>query len=263
MNAMTPPSDSGCMLTEEQRLYYLDAIGVSTWYSLQQPSSAATDGPGSHGNTVAGAATPAEPVMQPAASRAQATAAGAGDNEAAWVQLEQAVAACTRCDLHASRTQTVFGVGSHQAQLLIIGEAPGQEEDRQGEPFVGRAGQLLNSMLKAIGLRREQVYIANILKCRPPGNRDPFPQEAACCNPWLRQQIELLQPAVIFAIGRIAAQTLLETDAAVGAMRGRRHDYAGVPLVVGYHPAYLLRRPIEKRKAWQDLTRVRTLLEAN
>ena len=172
-----------------------------------------------------------------------------------WEALQSRVATCTLCDLHKTRTQTVFGVGNRNADWLIVGEAPGAEEDRQGEPFVGRAGQLLNAMLEAIGLKREQVYIANILKCRPPNNRDPKPEEVVHCEQYLKRQVQLLQPKIILALGRIAAQNLLKTETRVGALRGRRHTYAdtGVPLVVTYHPAYLLRSPAEKRKAWQDL----------
>ena len=172
-----------------------------------------------------------------------------------WPELEQAVLACTRCALHKTRTQAVFGVGNRQAQWMVIGEAPGADEDRQGEPFVGRAGQLLNSMLKAIGLAREQVYIANILKSRPPNNRDPLPEEVAACEPYLKRQIELINPKVILAVGRIAAQNLLKTETKIGALRGQRHVYPGsnIPVVVTYHPAYLLRSPQEKRKAWEDL----------
>lgn len=185
------------------------------------------------------------------------------DAESQWQALEARVATCTRCELHKTRTQTVFGTGSHAARLLIIGEAPGAEEDRQGEPFVGRAGKLLNEMLRAIGLQRETVYIANILKCRPPNNRDPRPEEVVSCEPWLKGQIELLQPRVILAVGRIAAQNLLKRDERIGAMRGRRYHYGetDIPVVVTYHPAYLLRSPKEKRKAWEDLKRVRRLLD--
>lgn len=172
-----------------------------------------------------------------------------------WDALQSRVATCTLCALHTTRTQTVFGVGSHTADWLFIGEAPGVDEDRQGEPFVGRAGQLLNNMLRAIGLSREQVYIANILKCRPPRNRDPRPEEARACEPYLRRQIDLLHPKIIIALGRIAAQNLLNTDTPIGRMRGRQYVYAdtSIPLLVTYHPAYLLRSPGEKRKAWQDL----------
>ncbi|HVJ30333.1 MAG TPA: uracil-DNA glycosylase, partial [Gammaproteobacteria bacterium] len=166
------------------------------------------------------------------------------------------------CGLHRGRTQTVFGVGRRDARLFVIGEAPGADEDRQGEPFVGRAGQLLNAMLRSIGLPRAEVYIANILKCRPPNNRDPEQSESASCTPYLSQQIELVQPRVLLAVGRIAAQWLLQTDAPIGRIRGRVVSYGprNTPLVVTYHPAYLLRSPLEKAKAWTDLCMVKELL---
>jgi DNA polymerase len=175
-----------------------------------------------------------------------------------WAELRSAVGACRACGLQETRTQTVFGVGDPSARLMVIGEAPGAEEDRQGEPFVGRAGQLLDLMLAAIGLKREQVYIANILKCRPPGNRDPRPGEASCCEPFLSRQIALVQPRVLLAIGRISAQNLLHTDAPIGRLRGRWFELgpACIPLMVTYHPAYLLRSPEEKAKAWRDLQQV-------
>jgi DNA polymerase len=183
---------------------------------------------------------------------------GAGDivlPDADWVALESQVRSCTRCPLHASRTQTVFGVGNPQAEWLIIGEAPGAEEDRLGEPFVGRAGKLLDAMLGAVHLDRNTVYIANILKCRPPNNRDPRSEEAAQCTGYLERQIDLIQPGLILAVGRVAAQRLLGSDEPLGRMRGRRHHFGqtGIPVVVTYHPAYLLRSPREKRKAWEDL----------
>lgn len=167
--------------------------------------------------------------------------------------LKTRVANCTLCGLCESRTQTVFGVGSSTAEIMIVGEAPGANEDRQGEPFVGRAGQLLTHMLKAISLSRENVFIANILKCRPPNNRDPSPEEVATCTPYLREQIELIQPKLIVAVGRIAAQFLLESTQTLGRLRGQWHDYHGTPLYVTYHPAYLLRSPREKAKAMVDL----------
>lgn len=173
-----------------------------------------------------------------------------------WDVLQQQVAACTRCDLHRTRTQTVFGVGNRAADWLVIGEAPGAEEDKRGEPFVGPAGQLLDKMLAAINLdRTRNVYIANILKCRPPNNRDPQANEVACCEPYLQQQIALMQPRLILAVGRIAAQNLLKTDASLAHLRGRMHRYGErqTPLIVTYHPAYLLRTPSDKRKAWEDL----------
>ncbi|MEJ2480177.1 MAG: uracil-DNA glycosylase [Acidihalobacter sp.] len=180
-----------------------------------------------------------------------------------WPELEAQVGQCTLCELHNGRTHTVFGVGARDADWMIIGEGPGAEEDRQGEPFVGRAGQLLNNMLRALGLRREAVYIANIVKCRPPGNRDPKPEEAAACRPYLERQIALVKPRLILAVGRIAAQNLLDTDVAVGKLRGRAHRYgeARIPLVVTYHPAYLLRSPEQKARAWEDLCLARALLE--
>jgi uracil-DNA glycosylase family 4 len=180
-----------------------------------------------------------------------------------WEALREAVRNCTRCELHRTRRQTVFGVGRVDAELLVIGEAPGQEEDRQGEPFVGRGGQLLNAMLEAIGLQRKDVYIANILKCRPPGNRDPKPQEAVQCTPYLERQIELISPKVLLALGRISAQWLLQSELPVGRLRGQIWHYSAqqIPLVVSYHPAYLLRTPSAKAKAWQDLREVKALLE--
>ncbi len=172
-----------------------------------------------------------------------------------WDVLRDTVLQCRRCPLHQTRTQAVFGVGDVNAEWLLVGEAPGAEEDRQGKPFVGRAGQLLNAMLLAIGCKREEVFIANILKCRPPKNRDPKPEEVACCEPYLKRQIELIQPKIVLALGRIAASNLLKTDTPIGRLRNIRHNYAalGVPVVVTYHPAYLLRSPKEKKKAWQDL----------
>lgn len=179
-----------------------------------------------------------------------------------WEKVAAEVAGCIKCPLHQGRTHTVFGVGSRSARWLIVGEAPGVEEDRQGEPFVGRAGQLLNAMLRGIGLAREEVFIANILKCHPPGNRDPQPSETGQCLPYLERQIALLQPRIMLAVGRIAAQNLLATDTPIGKLRGQRYAFgaARVPLVVTYHPAYLLRSPAEKRKAWEDLKFARRVL---
>ena len=180
-----------------------------------------------------------------------------------WDALKASVKACTACGLRAGCTQTVFGVGDEKAKWLFIGEAPGADEDKQGEPFVGRAGQLLNSMIAAMGLKREQVYIANILKCRPPGNRDPAPAEAELCRPFLERQIALIQPRLVVALGRIAAQNLLNTETPIGKLRGAVHRLSGLPVVVTYHPAYLLRSPGEKRKAWVDLQlAMRTFNEA-
>ncbi len=171
-----------------------------------------------------------------------------------WDTLAEAVAHCTACKLHATRTQGVLGVGDRNADWLIIGEAPGADEDAQGEPFVGQAGKLLNAMLAAIDLQRgNNVYITNLLKSRPPGNRNPEPDEVAACQPYLLAQIELVQPKLILALGRFAAQSLLDTDETVGRLRGRVHQFHNVPLVVTYHPAYLLRNLPDKARAWEDL----------
>jgi len=180
-----------------------------------------------------------------------------------WQKLEQTVKNCTLCALSKSRTQTVFGVGSQKAKLMFIGEAPGANEDLQGKPFVGRAGMLLNAMLQAIGLNRDEVYIANILKCRPPNNRDPEPSEVEHCTPYLLQQIELINPKLIVAVGRIAAQFLLNTTEAMSRLRGRQYHYGPkqTPLLVTYHPAYLLRSPREKSKAYIDFLAIQKALQ--
>ncbi len=171
-----------------------------------------------------------------------------------WPALTAAIKSCTLCPLHKSRTQGVPGVGDLHAEWLFIGEAPGADEDRQGEPFVGQAGKLLDAMLAALRLKRgENVYIANVLKSRPPGNRDPHPDEVAACLPYLERQIDLIRPKLIVAVGRIAAQNLLKTDTPIGKLRGHVHQYRGLPLVVTYHPAYLLRSPVDKSRAWEDL----------
>lgn len=184
-------------------------------------------------------------------------AAGGDPSDLDWPALADMVAGCRACELHRSRTRTVFGTGAQDAELMIVGEAPGADEDRLGEPFVGRAGQLLGAMLHAVGLTRQQVYISNILKCRPPGNRNPSAEEAAACQGYLDRQIALVQPSLILSVGAISAHNLLATDLPVGKLRGRLHRHpSGVPVVVTYHPAYLLRRPEEKAKSWADLQQV-------
>jgi DNA polymerase len=207
------------------------------------------------------AATVAVPV--PSLPSARPSAPLSADEETHWESLKAEVLGCRKCTLHATRTQGVFGVGNRRADWLVIGEAPGAEEDRRGEPFVGRAGQLLNAMLKAIGLDREQVFIANVLKSRPPNNRDPKPEEVAACLPYLMRQIALLQPRLMLAVGRIAAQNLLATDMALGRLRGQVHTFGelNTPLIVTYHPAYLLRSPADKRKAWEDLKFARSTFQ--
>ncbi len=178
-----------------------------------------------------------------------------------WAELEKRVSGCKLCGLQESRSRTVFGAGNRNADWLVIGEAPGAEEDRQGEPFVGPAGQLLNAMLLAVGLQRENVYICNILKCRPPDNRNPSRQEVAHCHAYLQRQIELIDPRLILAVGGVAANSLLDINEKVGQLRGKVHTWGvqGIPLVVTYHPAYLLRSPLEKRKVWDDLVFARSI----
>jgi DNA polymerase len=228
---------------DARRLAYLEALGVDVYVRRSTaPAPAATGTLPGIGST---AVAPLDVAPLPAAP----------ESDLDWEALRATVSACTRCALAQTRTQTVFGVGNPRARWMFIGEAPGAEEDRRGEPFVGRAGQLLTAMLKAVGLNREDVYIANVLKCRPPGNRDPRPDEAAQCRGYLERQIELVAPALVIAVGRIAAQNLLATDVPLARLRGRVHTLGprAWPLVVTYHPAYLLRSPGEKRKAWQDL----------
>ena len=211
------------------------------------------------GVTARGTPQVTSPVTLPVKAPAHSPATAAGVAHMDWPELRATVANCTACRLCQGRTQTVFGVGHPQADWMIVGEAPGEQEDRQGEPFVGKSGQLLGNMLRAIGLTREeapaaqQVYIANTLKCRPPGNRNPQPDELAQCEPFLIRQVALVQPRIILAMGSFAVQSLLRSTEPIGRLRGRVHDYHGVPLIVTYHPAYLLRRPEEKARAWDDL----------
>jgi uracil-DNA glycosylase len=249
-------------MNSELRFEYLAALGLNTWALRGAAARAAAPAP-----TPAFAVAAGEPaakqtreadVKQAREAEKQAREGDvkqAREGDADWSELRARVAACTRCALSGTRTQTVFGVGNPRAEWLIVGEAPGADEDRKGEPFVGRAGQLLNSMLRAVGLKREQVYIANVLKCRPPGNRDPNPNEAAECLPYLERQIALLQPKIMLAVGRIAAQNLLKTDKTLGSLRQQVHSFgvSRVPLIVTYHPGYLLRTPLDKRKTWEDL----------
>jgi len=164
---------------------------------------------------------------------------------------------CRRCKLHANRTQIVFGTGNPRAKLLFVGEAPGREEDLQGEPFVGQAGQLLNKIIQAMQLRREQVYIGNIVKCRPPENRNPEPDEIMACEPFLIKQIQAIRPKLICALGAFAAQTLLKTEEKISSLRGKFHEYQGIPLMPTYHPAYLLRNPNRKREVWEDMKKIK------
>ena len=261
------------MLDEDRRRRYLEAMGVQVFVRRDTANARAaapvsdvvqggtTEVTAAYGGSDAAAPGTPRPPVVPGPSSGTAPAAGTGADD--WATLKQQVAGCTACALHEGRTQTVFGGGNEQASLMVVGEAPGAEEDRQGEPFVGRAGQLLTAMLRAIGLERGDVYIANILKCRPPGNRNPTPAEAVCCLPFLERQIALVAPRLILAVGGVAAHHLLDTGESVGRLRGQVHacGLSRVPLIVSYHPAYLLRQPADKAKAWQDLQRVRRVLE--
>ena len=254
---------------ENTRLLYLDAMGIQAW-QLRLQASGLGEGVGS----IALQALPALPVAElgqaipvdrdsipsttqppPAAAPSHASAMKTQSplSSCNWEELQAQVASCTACPLHQTRTQTVFGTGDRSADWMVIGEAPGEQEDLQGEPFVGRAGLLLNEMLRSIGLDRERVFIANILKCRPPKNRDPQVDEASACEGYLKEQLALVKPRIILAVGRVAAQNLLKTTTTIGKLRGIVHDYQSVPLVVTYHPAYLLRSPLEKRRAFDDL----------
>jgi DNA polymerase len=231
---------------------YLEALGVDLWLPRRRM-------PGER------AAVNAAPLLAPAPAPAPAPALVAVAPAPApdWDVLAATVRGCTLCGLHQTRTQTVFGVGNRRADLLVVGEAPGADEDAQGEPFVGRAGQLLNAILRGLRWQRSDVYIANVLKCRPPNNRDPSPEESAHCMPYLHRQIELIAPRMMLAVGRIAAQNLLATDTPIGKLRGVVHRFGpgNTPLIVTYHPAYLLRSPGEKRKVWGDMKFLRAELQ--
>jgi DNA polymerase len=241
------------MAWTERQQAMLQAMGLRVW----SPAAAPADLMPTPDAPAPRPAAQAEPVAPPRAGAAAPSPVAALD----WAALREAVAGCRACGLCESRRQTVFGVGGQRAHWMLIGEAPGEQEDLQGEPFVGPAGQLLDRMLAALDLTRatdgiepaRQVYIANTLKCRPPGNRNPAPEEMARCEPFLVRQIELVQPRIILAMGRFAVQALLRSNEAIGRLRGRVHRYQGVPLVVTYHPAYLLRNLPDKARAWEDL----------
>lgn len=242
------------------RLLYLEAMGITVWRpkvpSISLPALAPdADGDVSPEPLVTRSAdtTYAASDHQPDSSHNSDYAPPSSVAGMDWDELAATVSVCPKCRLCETRTQTVFGSGDKKADWLIIGEGPGQQEDLQGLPFVGPAGQLLTEMLRAIGLSRNEVYITNIVKCRPPNNRDPKPDEADACRPYLDRQIELIQPKIILAAGRIAAQSLLRTEAPVSRLRGKVHTLNRTPVVVVYHPSYLLRSPNEKKKAWLDL----------
>lgn len=265
--------------TERQQAMLLE-MGIRVWAPPAPPAPSAAVGGESVGARLRGqdegeggvsAPTPAVaaiPGPTPAPTQVVALRPS-GVAAMDWDALRAAVSSCRACTLCERRKQTVFGVGHPQAQWMLIGEAPGEQEDQQGEPFVGKAGQLLDNMLRAVGLTRseapahEQVYIANVLKCRPPQNRNPEPQEVAQCEPYLQRQIALVQPKLILAMGRFAVQSLLKTGEPIGRLRGRVHEVPGmpgVPVVVTYHPAYLLRNPLDKARSWEDLCLAREVM---
>ena len=248
----------GSPISENARLAYLKAMGIQAW-SLKTATAVADN---DNAQPIHSSTSPAVSTSQVVAAHVDANKDKSNKDVASldWQSLQQLVSQCQLCELHATRTQTVLGTGNQHADLLIIGEAPGAEEDSLGEPFVGQAGKLLDAMLHAIQLDRQQVYITNVLKCRPPQNRDPHTSEIICCDSYLQRQIALIQPKVILAVGRVAAHHLLLTQTALGSLRGRKYSYNGIPLLVTYHPAYLLRMPAEKGKAWQDLLQVKKIL---
>lgn len=250
------------MRDTEPRLHYLQAIGIDVWISRLPSPSVSMEVEAGDFAGLRSAESMRSNDEQETIAASEATESIVPDievspiepySEQAWADLQEEVSACRQCALCESRTQTVFGSGTAESGWMVIGEAPGESEDRQGEPFVGRAGQLLTEMLRAIGLKRDDVFITNILKCRPPNNRDPVAAEVEACSDYLHRQISWLKPKIILAVGRVAAQNLLKTDKTIGQLRAKVHSLDGIPLVVVYHPAYLLRSPLEKRKAWQDL----------
>ncbi|MES0326639.1 MAG: uracil-DNA glycosylase [Gammaproteobacteria bacterium] len=255
MSASQDKAD-GCELPEQLRRYYLDTMGIQVWDELY-PEAVPMDVQ----QEVAVEAVVESPIQEktlqeePAESETQPDASSCN-----WQELESLVNQCTKCKLQATRTQAIFGSGNQNASLLVIGEAPRQDEDAQAEAFVGEAGDLLTAMLKAIDLPREEVYITSIVKCYSPEKRDPLTAEIEICNAYLRRQIELIQPKVIYAAGAMASQALLNSEESISLLRERQHNFEGIPLIASFHPAYLLRKPSEKRKAWQDLLQVKKLL---
>jgi uracil-DNA glycosylase family 4 len=239
----------------------LKEMGLSPVWRLREPRAGATAADATDAVSSASAVEPsARPAVEVRAAAARAPGVAPSDDRRSqimhmdWAALKACVAGCVACPLHEKRTQTVFGVGDENAEWLFVGEGPGAEEDAQGEPFVGQAGRLLDNMLAAIKMKRgRNVYIANVVKCRPPGNRNPAPEEALACEPHLQRQIELIRPRLIVALGRVAALNLLAREASIASLRGKVHHYRGTPLIVTYHPAYLLRNLPDKAKAWVDL----------
>lgn len=240
------------MANNSQKLAYLNALEIPVWVDKNREISST--------NSLSSEDMPEKIQKNTKANNTQQTDTSiSGLN---LTQLKQCVQDCTACELHKTRTQTVFGVGNTQADIMVIGEAPGYYEDQQGEPFVGRAGQLLNAMFQSIGLSREEIFIANILKCRPPNNRDPLPSEVESCTKFLQQQINLIQPKVLCAVGRVAGRFLLNTELSLARLRNQTHYYGGTrsPLIITYHPAYLLRNPSAKAQSYSDLLRLKEII---
>ncbi len=254
---MTRPMDPA------RRTLLLKELGlVPLWVPRERASSGSAAG-GTGGNGVALEPSPARQTLPSEADVPHIGVRAADIARMDWRQLRESASACTACPLHKQRTQAVLGVGDEHAEWLFVGEGPGAEEDARGEPFVGQAGKLLDNMLAAIELKRgENVYIANVVKCRPPGNRTPESLEALACEPYLTRQIQMIQPKLIVALGKVAAQNLLGSEATIASLRGRLHDYRGTPLIVTYHPAYLLRNLTEKARSWEDLCFARETMQA-
>ena len=255
---MSAPQDKadGCELPEELRRYYLDTMGIQIWDELY-PEAVSMD----VRQEVVTAAAVESSIQEKTHQDKQPEIETQPDiSSCNWQELESLVQQCAKCKLHSTRSQAIFGAGNHKASLLVIGEAPRQEEDTQGKAFVGEGGDLLTSMLKAIDLSREDVYITNIVKCYSPEKRDHLSEEIETCHAYLRRQIELIQPKVIYAAGAMASQALLNSQESISALREHQHNFEGIPLIASFHPAYLLRKPSEKRKAWQDLLQVKKLL---
>jgi DNA polymerase len=254
-------------MNQQQRTAYMQAMGIPVWVPRQVSESShyVADSEDMADAVLESLEIHQEevPVVTTDTSEAEVIKPITTNHDLGWDDLQAQIPQCQRCEIAKYRTQTVFGVGNQQADWMIVGEAPGADEDRQGEPFVGKAGQLLTNILAAVNLPRTSVYIANVLKCRPPNNRDPNQEEIANCEGYLLRQIELVDPAVIVIVGRIAAQTLLQTKQPVGRLRGKVHRLPGlkIPVVVTYHPAYLLRQPTEKRKVWEDLKLARQVYD--
>jgi uracil-DNA glycosylase family 4 len=263
MSSLSAPHDKadGCDLPEELRRYYLDTMGIQVWDELFPEAVPMADQ-----KIMAATAVVENPVQEkpaqdkPAQNKPIASESQPDASTASWSELQAFVQQCDQCGLQATRTQAILGIGDQNAHLLIVSEAPNQEEDAQAQPFVGETGDLLTAMLQAIGLQREEVYISNIIKCHTPDNRHPLPAEIKNCHAYLHRQIELLQPKVIYAVGRVAAQTLLNSEESISQLRERQHSFENIPLIASFHPAYLLHKPSEKRKAWQDLLQVKRLL---